>query len=499
MFLELLAQTSVKKMMGSPTGRIHQQHFRFFTILFSLNRLYIIPNEVHLVSACKEKLMIQWQIRFVFILIVQVLAISCVSAQEPAEVDLSQPLTLEQCIQIGLEKSTRLRNARLNLAIQELRVNNARARYFPQIFATGNYDFSDRIDFGFEPENYDLGLRGQYTLWDNGQREGNYAQAKSRRNATESRNEEIKQSLIFQITEAYYNVLKRQELVSVSEEILARSQDNTQRTRDFVEAGSLIPADVATAQVREDNDRLSLLNNQNSLQIAQATLPQLLGLDPGLLLTVAIDEAYQLYLDRGTIERMETPIEDAIQTALDNRPEFQEIQEQLKEQEWTLTLSRLQRWPRLNADVNYNVNLDDYLRERENFPDFRSWSVGASLNFTLFDGGILSNQVKEVQLQLEQTRENASDLERSVALDVRQSYLNLKRSEAALDISKTQVFNAKLSLDVIQGRFEVDKAILLELLEAQTDYAQALTNQVNAFYDYKIAQTRLQDAMGVLQ
>ena len=444
--------------------------------------------------------MIQWQIRFVFILIVQVLAISCVSAQEPAEVDLSQPLTLEQCIQIGLEKSTRLRNARLNLAIQELRVNNARARYFPQIFATGNYDFSDRIDFGFEPENYDLGLRGQYTLWDNGQREGNYAQAKSRRNATESRNEEeIKQSLIFQITEAYYNVLKRQELVSVSEEILARSQDNTQRTRDFVEAGSLIPADVATAQVREDNDRLSLLNNQNSLQIAQATLPQLLGLDPGLLLTVAIDEAYQLYLDRGTIERMETPIEDAIQTALDNRPEFQEIQEQLKEQEWTLTLSRLQRWPRLNADVNYNVNLDDYLRERENFPDFRSWSVGASLNFTLFDGGILSNQVKEVQLQLEQTRENASDLERSVALDVRQSYLNLKRSEAALDISKTQVFNAKLSLDVIQGRFEVDKAILLELLEAQTDYAQALTNQVNAFYDYKIAQTRLQDAMGVLQ
>lgn len=443
--------------------------------------------------------MIQWQIRFVFILIVQVLAISCVSAQEPAEVDLSQPLTLEQCIQIGLEKSTRLRNARLNLAIQELRVNNARARYFPQIFATGNYDFSDRIDFGFEPENYDLGLRGQYTLWDNGQREGNYAQAKSRRNATESRNEEIKQSLIFQITEAYYNVLKRQELVSVSEEILARSQDNTQRTRDFVEAGSLIPADVATAQVREDNDRLSLLNNQNSLQIAQATLPQLLGLDPGLLLTVAIDEAYQLYLDRGTIERMETPIEDAIQTALDNRPEFQEIQEQLKEQEWTLTLSRLQRWPRLNADVNYNVNLDDYLREREKFSDFRSWSVGASLNFTLFDGGILSNQVKEVQLQLEQTRENASDLERSVALDVRQSYLNLKRSEAALDISKTQVFNAKLSLDVIQGRFEVDKAILLELLEAQTDYAQALTNQVNAFYDYKIAQTRLQDAMGVLQ
>ncbi|RKU35259.1 hypothetical protein C6496_17400, partial [Candidatus Poribacteria bacterium] len=107
------------------------------------------------------------------ILIAQLAIAFSVGAQEPGgEVDLSQPLTLEQCIQIGLERATSMRNARLNLAIQELRVKNARADYFPQIFATGSYDFSDRIDFGFEPENYNLGLRGQYTIWDNGQREG---------------------------------------------------------------------------------------------------------------------------------------------------------------------------------------------------------------------------------------------------------------------------------------------------------------------------------------
>ena len=434
------------------------------------------------------------------ILIAQFAVVLCVGAQEPGEeMNLSQPLTLEQCIQVGLEKATSMRNARLSLAIQELRIKNARAVYFPQIFATGSYDFSDQIDFGFEPENYNLGLRGQYTIWDNGQREAGFAQAKENLNATVSRNEAIKQGLILDITQAYYDVLQSQELVNVSEQILARSQENTRRTRDFVEAGSLIPADIATAEVREANDQLSLINNQNSLQIAKATLPRLLGLDPAVLLTVALDESYQLYQDRGTIERVDRPIEEAIQIALDNRPEFQELQAQLKVQEWSLTLAKLQRWPRLNADTSYDVNLDDYLRERENFSDFRSWSAGVSLNFTLFDGGILSNRVKELSMQLEQTREDASDLERSVALAVRQAYLNLKRSEASVDISKTQVTNAQLSLDVIQGRFDVDKAILLELLDAQTSFAQALTNQVNTFYDYKIAQSRLQDAMGVLQ
>jgi outer membrane protein TolC len=435
-----------------------------------------------------------------FILAVQFAVVICVSAQERAtEVDLTQSLTLEQCIQVGLEKSTNMRNARLNLAIQELRVKTARADYFPRIFSNGVYDFSDRVDFGFEPENYNLGLSGQYTIWDNGQREGGFAQAKESLSGTVNRNERIKQSLILQITEAYYDVLQYQALVEVSEQNLARAQENTQRTKDFVEAGSLIPADVATAEVREGNNRFAQLNNNNSLQISKARLPRLLGLDPGALITVAADASYQLYQQRGTIERIEISVEEAIQIALDNRPEFKETQAQLKSQEWSLTLAKLQRWPRLNADVDYNVNVDDYLRERENFSEFRSWSAGVSLNFTLFDGGVLGNRVRELTMQLEQARENASDLERSVALEVRQSYLNLKRGETAVDIARTLVTNARLSLEVIQGRFDVDKAILLELLDAQTSYAQALTDEVNTFYDYKIAQTRLQNAIGVLQ
>lgn len=444
--------------------------------------------------------MLQWRIGFVFVItVLQFFVIADIGAQVPEEVDLSQPLTLEQCIQLGLENATSMRNARLSLAIQELRVKNARADYFPRITSSGRYDFSNRLDFGFEPENYDLGLTGQYTLWDNGQREVSYAQTKEGLTITTNRNEGIKQNLILQITQAYYNVLKDTELVKVSEDVLERSKENTAQTVALKEAGILIPADEATARVREANSELSLLNNKNSLQISQATLPRLMGLDPGLLINVVVDESFQQYIERGTIEKIEITVEEAIEIAIENRPEFKENEAQIKQQEWSLTLSKLQRWPRLSANANYNVNLDDYLRERQNFSDFRNWSVGASLNFTLFDGGVLSNRVREQNMQLEQTRENASDLERSVALGVRQSYLNLKRSETAVEISNTQVVNAQLSLDVIEGRYKVGKAILLEVLDAQTSYAQALNNQVNAFYDYKVAKVRLEDAMGVLQ
>ncbi len=169
--------------------------------------------------------MVRCYFRFLLILtILQLTFTSFIFSQESQEVDLSQPLTLEQCVQMGLENATSIRNARLSLAIQELRVKNSRAGYFPTVTSSGRYDFNDRIDFGFEPENYDLGLTGRYTLWDNGQREVNRAQAKEGLTATINRNEGIKQNLILQITQGYYNVLKDSELVKVSQEVLARSR-----------------------------------------------------------------------------------------------------------------------------------------------------------------------------------------------------------------------------------------------------------------------------------
>lgn len=442
--------------------------------------------------------MTRWRIRFVLVFTLIFVAITAI-AQEEQEIDLSQPLTLEQCIQLAVENSTDMRNARINLVIDNLRVKDARARYYPDIFVDGRYNFSDAVDFGFERDNYDLGMSGQYTLWDNGQREANFSQAKERRDATLNRNEQTKQNLIFQVTQAYYNVLKAQELVKVDREILERSRENTNRVRAFVEAGIQIEADVATAQVREANDELSLLNDQNALEIAMATLPRIMGLDPATLITVAEDTDYQLYSEKGQIEVIELSVEEAIQRAFETRPEFKELQSTINQLEWGLTLARLNRWPQLNAEYNYGVNLDDYLHERENFTDFRSWEVRTTLNFPIFDGGVTKRRVQEAELSLEQTRENASDLERSVALEVRQAYLNLRRAETAVEISNTQVRNAELSLQVIQGRFEQELSILLELLNAQTEFAQALTNQVRAFYDYKIAQVALQRAMGAIR
>ena len=84
-------------------------------------------------------------------------------------------------------------------------------------------------------------------------------------------------------------------------------------------------------------------------------------------------------------------------------------------------------------------------------------------------------------------------------LEVKQAYLDLERAEKSLDIAGKQVKDATESLNVTQGRYEQGMVILLEVLDAQARYAQALINQIRAFYDYRIAEKALLKAIGALK
>ncbi len=415
------------------------------------------------------------------------------------DLKLSEPLTLPQCIDIALQYSSTIRNARTNVELNRLRVQDAKSNYLPDIGVNGRYQFTDQIDFGWEQPNYDSTIRGSYVLWDHGQREATLGQSKADTRLSEAQYERLKLNLLLDITRGYYNILRTQELVKVDKELLEQARQNTKRAEAFRDVGSLIDADVANIELNEAISELNLLNDQNALDVAMAALPTLLGLDPGTLVNVAEDPDYQAYIDGKPLPKLDISIDEATERALERRPERAETQATFDRLDWSLSLARLQRWPRLTASYDYNVLLDDYLRERDDFKNHRSWQALATLSFPLFDGGRTKRQVEQVELQRERELEDAAALERSIALEVRQAHLEVQRAEKALDIAKKRVRDAELNLEVTNARFEQELAIPLELLDAQNNYAQALTARVNAFYDYKIAQSQLRKAMGELQ
>ena len=440
-----------------------------------------------------------------FIVIIALIVASIGEAQEEnveytnnLSVDISEPLTLNQCIKIALERSPSIRMADLNLKVAKLDVADARANYLPEVTATGQYRFSDFLDFGWERQNYDAQINASYNIWDHGRREAELAQAKANERGVQSDHNRTKQSLIFSITEAYYDLLEAERLIDVNEKLLEISKGNVDKVTAFQEAGRSVPADVAAARVQQANDELALINAQNNLELARARLASLMGLEPVTLVEIQDDPDYMVYIDTALITS-EVSQEDSVAKAIQNRPELERLKARLSSLIWSLKLARLNRWPVITAEYNFNVLLDDYLRDRDVFKRYRNWSAVARISFPIFDAGVSKRREQSAAIAVKRMVEDTMARERSIALEVQQAYLNLERAQKSLDIAREQVIDATESLNVTQGRYEQNMVIFLEILSAQARYAQALTNQIKAFYDYKIAGKALQKALGILQ
>ena len=440
-----------------------------------------------------------------FIVIMALIATSIGVAQEEnvehtdnLSVEISEPLTMNQCVKIALERSPTIRMADLDLRVAGLNVSDARANYLPEVNAIGQYRFSDLLDFGWERQNYDAQINASYNIWDHGRRKAELAQAKANERGAQSDHNRTEQSLIFSITAAYYNLLEAEKLIDVNEKLLEISKGNVDKVTAFQEAGRSVPADVAASRVQQANDELALINAQNNLELARARLASMMGLDPVTLVEIQDDPDYIIYVDTALIAS-EVSQEDSVAKAIENRPELERLKSRLSSLVWSLRLARLDRWPVITAEYNFNVLLDDYLRDRNVFKRYRSWSAVAKVSFPIFDAGGSKRRERSAAIAVRKMVEDTMEREREVALEVQQTYLDLERARKSLDIARKQVIDATESLNVTQGRYEQNMVIFLEILTAQARYAQSLINQVRAFYDYKIAEKALQRAMGILR
>jgi outer membrane protein len=419
--------------------------------------------------------------------------------EEQLLLDISKPLTLRECIDIALKNSPTMKVAKINLIEEDMNIDDAKSRFYPEVGVNGSYMFSDRIDFGWEKENYNAGLDASYVIWDHGQRKNNLKQAETRKKIENSRFQKTSQSLIYNIVRAYYNLLEAEKIIAVDEQLIEISKRDVEKIKAYIENGLAIEADLATARVQQANNELTLLNDMNNLNIARANLAVIMGLDPEIDINVIDDPDYDLYVKTGLIETEKILIDDMSEQSMKSRPELAELQSNKRILELASELAKLERWPKLYANAGFNLMLDDYLRERDAIKNYKSWDAMARLTFPLFDGGKSKRIVDKAELALQKLQENESELKQNIALEVRQAYLDFERSKKALDITAVQVEDAKMSLDVTQELYELQEATLLELLDVQARYARSLINRVRAFYDYKISRRALEKAMGVLQ
>ena len=91
--------------------------------------------------------------------------------------------------------------------------------------------------------------------------------------------------------------------------------------------------------------------------------------------------------------------------------------------------------------------------------------------------------------KLEQSKSDA-------ALEVKQAYLDIEMYSKSILVTQQTVQSAEEDLNLVQEKYRLGAASILELLDGQVSFQTAKSNDVQALFNYNLAVAALERAIG---
>lgn len=398
-------------------------------------------------------------------------------------------LTLDQAVRLALDTQPQLRIASSRLAGARARLIETASSYFPQLTPTLDYT-SQRSSYRIggttstlrnERSEASLGLR--QLVFDMGKREAQVAASRASALASDYGLRATRQTVILNVTTAFYEVLRRRELLRVQETAVERAKATYEATKAYAEAGTVRQIDVLQAEADYRNALVQLGIATNDVRLAEVSLRNAIGLDTQETVTAA-DE-------RPSDPEEKSPSETAdayVTRAMKNRPDLKSDLALLEAERASARVSRINAGPVIEATLTAGYRFD---------PDPGANNVlMAALSFPLFDGGASRARMRQAEESVKQSLEQVALLRQDIHLAVEEAYLTREEARQRLAAARTAVEAAKANYDAASAGYQEGVQTIVDVVTARAQLVTAETNAVQALYDYHMAHARLLRSIG---
>jgi outer membrane protein len=440
-------------------------------------------------------------IRFMGIVILMMVGISPVRAESSKLEPFNNPLSLRDCIKIALETNPVTQTAVMKVLAAKEASGEARSPFYPQLGLQTRYaHWQQRIflpkglTFPGQPtptivgptDDWMGGLRARYTLFDSGERWGNYQAALAKQGVTEEEKVRIIQDLVLGVQEGFYGLAAAMEILSVAEKNLDRAKDHLRLAKERKAAGAVSQADVLRVQVETSNSELALVRAESLLRISKGSLNTVMGLPiEGALIIEAKGE------DLPSPNSID--LSKALEQAIINRPEIKAAQKRIEAQQSNLQAAKSAYGPKLFAEGSYGR------RDTEFFPQDVEWLVGVSIEWPLFTGFFRQHHLARTKAEVSKEEAEAKQLILKVKEEVWAAHSKLQEAFGAVHTTKILVEDAQESMRMAKERYEAGAGTITDLLDAQTSLARAQATQVEAGWDYHTANAVFKRSIGLIE
>jgi outer membrane protein len=410
-----------------------------------------------------------------------------------------EPWTLERALQQALAANPDARLAQQRIVAAQAGLEQANAAFWPHLQFQSSYTGSDNpmLVFGSilnqraynysSPPNFndlpavdDFNARGLVTvpLYAGGKNTATRNAAKANTDAARQDDAAVRNALGFEVSRAFYTVLKTRQFIRAAEASVKSLEASLGVARKRLDGGTLLKSDVLDIEVRLAQAREDLVRARNANALALRSLRNLLGIDSGDF-NVADTAPVSAAPDSGDFS---------------GRPELAAARHRERAAQEQARVAKGGYLPRVSAfgsgDYDYGLKYEH---------GGGSWTAGALLQWDLWDGKLTRAKVKEANANLESAREEQRKLRLALDLEVEQARLDLKAANERLSVTEQAVAQATESARLTRARFEQERALSKDLIDAETALVAARVRRAEAEADRQIAVAALRKGLGLPQ
>ncbi|AFY81167.1 outer membrane protein [Oscillatoria acuminata PCC 6304] len=422
--------------------------------------------------------------------------------RDEVEILGTQPLTLEQALQIAEQNSQQLQEALLTVDRNRAALREARAALYPNLGVQSSLSRSSSTgaDLANQRQRQQLGdnappaeggntsLDGgvelTYNLYNSGRRSGQIGLAETQLLVSELDLERVLADLRLEVREAYYNLQESDDQIDISLSAVQSSEQSLRDAEALERAGLGTRFDVLRARVQLADASQALIQAQAQQRIRRREISRILNVSQVVDISAAepveISGLWNLSL------------EDSIVLALRNRAELEQLllQRELTDYQRQIALSAL--GPQVNLFASYNVV--EVFGDDLNLAD--GYNVGGRVQWNLYDGGAARARAVQEERNIEIAETRFGQFRNQVRLQVEQAYFNLRSNFENIQTSNIAVDQARESLRLARLRFQAGVGTQTDVLTAETELTRAQNNRLRAIVTYNRALASMERAIG---
>ncbi len=300
----------------------------------------------------------------------------------------------------------------------------------------------------------------------------NYRSSRELIRASQLSAKDAEDLVVMAVAGTYLQVIAAAARVDAAHTQLSTATTLFQQDVQRLKFGKIAEIDVNRTRVAMLLDQERLITLQNHLSKQKIALARLVGIPPN-----------DQYLISDNIAFTPAPpmtVEDAVKQALENRSDVKAAEAQVDAAKRALAAARAERYPSGAVNADYGeIGTPSQLR-----PTF---TVAATLNIPIWNGGRTSGDIQQAEAVLDQRRAEVEDTKGQIESDVRTAFLDVEAAANQVEVAQQNLDVNHETLGQTQIKFESGVSTNVDVVQSQQSVSGAQLDYIDAVFAHNVA------------